>query len=126
VSDAEVLVPGFRVPTFDAAQTRKVTMDGMCAMRRNVLDHMLSTHEGRSLLGTVSNEPNLQLQGKTCDAVATLFKAAAGAKRVLNNNAATKDAGNVPAQVSDSPVVGRIKTPADLNRFYAQYHAAKK
>lgn len=124
LADAEVLVPGFRAPTFDAAKPRKTTMDSMCALRRSVLDSLVAKAAGASLLASAA--PSLQLQKASCVDVAGAFSAAAAAQRALNNAAATKDSSSVPAPQVATTVVGKVKSVADLNAFYAQHYAGKK
>lgn len=123
LADAEVLVPGIRLPTFDAATTRKATMDRMCALRRSVLDHMLATAAGTKML-TELNSGEVDTQKITCDAAAVLFKSAAASQRVINNAAATKDAGIMP-KTPDPKRSQAPRTLAEANAFYAQFWASK-
>lgn len=123
LADAEVLVPGLRVPTFDAAVPRKKTMDAMCGLRRSVLDHMLATEPGTKILTELNSGP-VDTSKLTCDAAAVLFKSAAAAKRVINNASATRDAGTLPRDTTKQrPQAPR--TPAEANAFYAQFWAGK-
>lgn len=94
-SQAEILVPGFRVPTFDAASPRKTTVDSMCMGRRGVLTAAVATTEGKSLLDSVS--PGFDVSKAGCADVAVVFKAAAATKAAMNNRQATGDSGRVPA-----------------------------
>lgn len=113
VADAEVLVPGFRVPTFDAKADRKVTVDSMCLLRRRALDTVYSTAEGSSLVNTVAGHTSdkaLEMTTMDCAAISGLFKSAAGAKRLLNNRAATGDAHRVPAEARS----GGVKPPMSI------------
>lgn len=130
LADAEILVPGFRMPTFDSKAKRKATVDSMCAVRRSVLGHMLNTTEGATLLETASGAKVGDLSKSSCVAVATLFRSAAGAKRILNNAAATRDAGRVPASgpygTAAPKPVPQIRTLADLNALHAKLHSEHK
>jgi len=121
LADAEVLVPGFRMPTFDSKAKRKQTLDAMCSLRRSVLSHLASTAEGAQLMGSVGGK--LDIQGATCVDVATTFRAAAGAKRLLNNGANTRDAGRMPQPAG--PAVRAPVTLAQLNKLNAEYHAKR-
>ena len=91
MADAEVLVPGFRVPTLDAVLDRKKTVDAMCAIRRRALDTVNVTTEGQKMLATVAGK-TIDTMAMDCAEVATLFKSAAGAKRLLNNGSSTAGA----------------------------------
>jgi hypothetical protein len=125
MADAEVLVPGFRAPTFDSKAKRKSTVDSMCAARRKVLDLAYSTNDGKTVIDSVSGGSALNLAGMTCVQTASLFKAAAGAKKLLNNRQATGDASRVPNQQAPA---GRtaVKSISDVNKANADFWAAKK
>lgn len=126
---AEVLVPGFKMPTFDAAAKRATTVDNLCQARRKALDTVYATTEGQQLVNSVAGKTkdgSLDIAGMKCGEVATLFKAAAGAKSLLNNRAATGD-GKMPHQyrapaASDENAAPR--TIDQLNEFYAKYYAS--
>lgn len=125
IADAEVLVPGFRVPTFDSKAKRKVTVDNMCQLRRRVLDTCLLTTPGKQLVDSVAGA-DFSPTKATCAAVATAFKAAAGAQRLLNNRKATGDAGTVPNHLlghQPIPGSGKIVTVQDLNKLNAEFWA---
>lgn len=92
VADAEVLVPGFRTPTFDAKVDRKKTVDSMCAVRRRVLDTVNATQDGAKMLTTITGAQTVDTVAMDCAEVATLFRSAAGSKRLLNNSQATASA----------------------------------
>lgn len=125
LADCEVLVPGFRAPAFDAKATRQATIDNMCAMRRRALDLVSSTTDGAALMAQVS-DGQTDITKAPCDSIALLFRAAAGAKRIVNNSRMTGD-GKVP-----DPNAGRREgpklpqTPAELNAYYAKHYGAAK
>ena len=127
VSDAEILVPGYRFPTFDAAKPRRITLDSMCAQRRRILDHMGATVDGRALLDNVAGK-DVDVSAMGCADAAVIFKAAAGAKRMMNNQTATRDAGTV-RNVNAQPV-GKIQSIGDLNKanqaFWAKQAAQQR
>lgn len=117
LADAEVLVPGYRMPTFDAKATRKATIDSMCAQRRRILDHLNSTEDGSRLLNTVGG----YLPTMDCATTATVFRAAAGTRRLLNNSAiaaGTRDSGQPPVKKG-------ITSIAELNAYHRQYYAGR-
>lgn len=125
LAQAEVLVPGFRMPTFDAKATRKATVDSMCASRRKVLDMVYATADGQALVNGVSGAGNLDLANMTCVDVANLFRSAAGAKAMLNNNAATRDSSKLPATEPHKPATGSIAAMNEANRKYWEGKKAK-
>lgn len=130
VADAEILVPGFRVSTFDAKAQRKVTVDAMCGSRRKALDTAYATQEGQILLENVAGTKNLNVAGMTCDAVATLFRAAVGAKKLLNTTRQTQDASRMGTQTQEhrSSGVSAPTSVAELNKRNREFYAeqAKK
>lgn len=113
-SQAEILVPGFRMATFDAKAKRASTVDAMCSARRKALGLACSTADGAMLVTSVNGgvEPNVDKMD--CKGVATLFVAAAGAKALLNNRTGTHDANSLakPAAIASAPAA---ITPASLN-----------
>lgn len=120
LSDAEVLVPGFRLPTFDAKSTRRVTLDSMCGLRRDVLRHLNATSEGGQLLAALGGGQPLNIDKAPCVSVATTFRSAAGTRRLINNTAATGDAGRVPDlgnTQSAAPMTLR-----QLNELHHKFH----
>jgi hypothetical protein len=122
IADAEVLVPGFRVSTFDAKAKRKSTVDAMCNTRRKALDAVYATSDGKVLIDSVSGVKTIDTATMDCAAVGTLFRAAAGAKRLLNNSNATRDASHMGMQRQDN----KPKSPqslADLNKFNREFYA---
>lgn len=119
MADAEVLVPGFRLPTFDAKAKRKTTMDQMCALRRSVLTNLMATAQGADLLAAVGP---VDPQKASCVSVAMSFRAAAGAKRLINNRAAIGDSGRMADPSAFAPGGKPKMTLADLNKLHRKVH----
>lgn len=124
VADAEVLVPGFRLPTYDSKASRKKTLDSICQFRRGVLSHVAMTADGADFLATVNGGSAPALDKMSCAAAAALFRSAAGARRALNNRSATGDSGALPTKPGskDRPTVRSI---ADLNAMNRKYHEGR-
>lgn len=99
MADAEVLVPGFALPTFDSKVKRKLTVDSMCATRRRVLDTMYATADGKSLLDMLTGSATSAHATMDCKQTAILFRSAAGSKKAINNNTATRDSRGLPVAV---------------------------
>lgn len=129
LADCEILVPGFRMPTFDSKAKRKATVDALCSARRRALDIVYATADGAKMVDTVNGGRALKLQTMDCASVAVLFKAAAGAKRLLNNQTLDKAPKlAVPSVINYNP--GRIleptkavKTPAELNAALKDFYS---
>jgi hypothetical protein len=105
LSDAEILVPGFKLPTFDAALKRAATVDRMCNCRRSVLAAVAATKDGAPLLAKANGGAEFDVVGSDCKVVATVFKAAATAKKESNNRSSTGDSGTVPQQPAQKPAM---------------------
>lgn len=110
---AEVLVPGFNMPTFDGKLTRKATVDRMCTARRKALDICNSTKDGAALIASIG-DGDLDLATMDCASVAMLFNATAAAKAAINNAGKTADAD----KDKDKNVVPLHKVPtlAEINK----------
>jgi len=122
LAKAEILVPGFRVPTFDSALPRATTIDNMCQLRRRVLDTCMALADGAELVqGVHGSVPDLAKLD--CGGVNTLFKAAAGAKALLNNRAATGDGKSATKLDANASVYGERQTPAQINEANAKFWA---
>lgn len=116
-SQAEILQPGFKVPTFDAAATRAQTVDRMCNVRRKVLDAFGATTEGAAMLLAANGGQPVDLLTMDCATCATLFTSAAAAKAAANNASATRDSARMAAGTGvmnvDAP---KLPSPADFNK----------
>lgn len=124
MSEVEILVPGFRVPTFDAKAKRTKTIDQMCNVRRQALTSCYSTVAGKQLIDSVSGKQDLDLSGLGCGAVASIFTASVGAKRLLNNRSNTSDqAPNHGGQVPNGAHASASKSIADWNKANAEFWA---
>jgi hypothetical protein len=129
-SKAEILVPGFRMPTFDSKQPRKRTIDAMCSARRRALDMCLGTTDGSALVHAVGGGKKfVTTDGLDCKDVATLFNAAAGAKGMMNNAAATQRRTGDGQSHQQQTTTGAPKSLSDLNaqnaKFWAEQNTAK-
>jgi uncharacterized protein len=116
VSQAEILVPGYRVPTFDSASPRKATVDSMCMGRRSVLMAAYATKDGKALIDGITGKTELDLSKAGCADVAVTFKAAAATKAAINNRAATGDTSTLPKTEAPKAV-----TLADINAANAKH-----
>jgi hypothetical protein len=103
LSDAEILLPGFRMPTFDAKTTRQKTVDNMCALRKQVLSSVYITADGKALVDSVAGVADVNLSKQDCAQTAVLFRAAAGAKKLLNNRTSVGDTAHRVPTPSGAP-----------------------
>lgn len=121
LADAEVLVPGFKVPTFDAAAKRHATVDRMCTIRRSVLS--AAAVSALPLVTAANGGKEFDVVGASCPDVATVFKAAAAAKKAENNRKSTGDSGTLPSQTI-TPPVKRVSF-ADVNEANKKFWASQ-
>lgn len=123
VADAEILVPGFKVPTFDAALPRAKVIDNVCRMRRSVLSHLSMTTDGNTLLGQISDgNTTIDIPNASCVDVAATFKAAVALKRASNNRAATGDAKTPGTSLTPT---SSAMSPAQMNKVNTEFWAAR-
>lgn len=124
IARAEILVPGFRAPTFDSALSRAKTVDSMCATRRQVLTTLAATTDGAALINAVADD-GFDVAAADCAAVAVAFNAAASVKAANNTRAATGDRLTVPQAGAGVVVVpsGGVKqiSDAELNKLHQEY-----
>lgn len=109
---AEILVPGIRVPTFDAAARPGLSYKRLCGFRRQALDLAYSNPATRMTMDDVLAGKGLDTKTMTCDAVRVLFTQAANAQRIVNNAAA--NAGR--ARDEKGSAKGGPVTLAEINR----------
>lgn len=79
---AEILSPGIKLPTLDAAKPRKVTQDTMCALRRRALGGLADGN--RDLVAPLLR--GLDLKRGTCDQVRTAFIGASELVKTRNDS----------------------------------------
>lgn len=120
VAMAEILVPGIRVPTYDGAQKPGTTFKKICGLRRQALDLAYAQPATRGMVDDVLNGKELNTKNMTCDAVRTLFRAAASAQRNANNATGSRSAAHDSKPVKTAP-----RSLADLNALNASMYANK-
>lgn len=127
LQQAEILVPGFSMPTFDAAVKRAATVDRMCQARRRCLDAVYATTPGQELLHSVAGPGTkaIDLAKLDCKTAAVLFNAASGAKALLNHQAATRDAQTIAKPLNVAQGGTKITTMADINKANADFWKGK-
>lgn len=86
LSRAELLVPGMRFPTFDAAKPAKATAQTMCDLRRTTLDAALAkgTDAKDAVLAIAGSprNPSQYIKAMSCDGIQFLFN---GASEMIRN-----------------------------------------
>lgn len=82
---AEILAPGFRLPTFDAA--KGMTADAAYSCQRKVLDTAYDTEAGRKAIEPFLGGKTADFASMKADQVAAIFAGAAEVRRTQNNAA---------------------------------------
>ena len=116
IAMAEIIVPGIKLPTFDAKASPRSTVDALCAFRKKVLDLAYAQPATSSVIDELHGK-KLDTGCMTCDAVRGLFRSLGVAKKNMNNNSSTRQQA-APGVLDKAK--GKINSPADLNRLIAE------
>lgn len=117
-ANAEVLMPGIKMPTHDSA-TRKGAMTHLCDFRRSTLGAALAGPNGELIK---KNLPSLagDLAAMECGAVGITFDAATAIVRAHNNSRTAKPGYLTKPPAQDKRVAP--PSPAELNARFAKIH----
>ncbi|MCX5495379.1 DUF2213 domain-containing protein [Kaistia dalseonensis] len=119
IARIEILLPGTRVPTFDAKADAKKVRDNLCALRRRAMTQALDDSRASAFVKPFAKDA-AAIKAMTCDAAKTAFIAASEVASVTNNfsaigaDKATRDASNVG-----------VKSIADINKAHRDFWAAR-
>lgn len=123
IAAAEILSPGVRAPTFDAAARAPVTLDSICQLRRRALARAWSGTRNRDHIAPVV--AGRDLKKLPCEAVRSMFDASVALVKHANNSEQRGE-----GRVRDSRRhESTVKTPtiAELNaKNRARYHQPVK
>lgn len=126
LSQAETLMPGIALMTFDAAAPARDTFEAMCNFRRKTLEAAKGTDTGKKAIETVMGggdqlPKSFHDSTMTCDAVAAVFNGAAAVVGSQHNRA------RQPAFGQDGQrngfTAGKVPTPAELNKLFRERSA---
>lgn len=112
---SEAIAPGMRLPTMDAADNPKKTLDRMCQSRRSALELGANRAELRSFIDGVLG--GKEVKSLTCDQVRPIFRAV-GQYAMDVNNRATNNNGNNNNQSAAKPKL----TLAKLNEMHRELY----
>ena len=113
-SMAEIIMPGVRLPEFDAKAPKKMMLDAICGLRRKTLELSMATPDVRGLIEDIhGSTPDFSKM--TCAAVRTLFRSVGAAKR-RDNNSHIRD-GKGGSHHTQHSVQKPITSIAELNRL---------
>lgn len=111
ISDAEIIMPGVRMPTVDS-RNATTAITSMCNFRRRVLDRVSQDLDGGATLDSITGGSDVRRM--TCDSVKVSFKALAAVTRDRNNQMTKTFGGEF--MPSGSGPAGSVRTIADLNK----------
>lgn len=121
VSDCEILVPGFRVPVFDAKTHPVDTIYRMCGLRKKALDMAYMTTEGKQAIDTAMRGRAFDSSVMDCKCIRKTFDSAVAVRAAMNN--APGRAAVVPFNVNPAtPAQPKLVTGEDLNNFYRSHY----
>jgi hypothetical protein len=120
-SRAELLVPGIRLPTRDAAAAPATRADALCGFRRSVLAAAYAKTDGKDVIDGVLGGMTADFKAMTCDAATLVFNGAAESMRRSNNTAGQRQRVGVNGLGSTS----KVPTPAEINETNAAFWAKK-
>lgn len=115
MSRAEILAPGIKLPTFDAAATPKRMRDALCSCKRRALDTASSGEHADRLQSLLSGQ---SIKSAPCATVDALFMAASEIVKAANN------AGGIRSAISTMDF-GSPMTVSDLNKRNREFWARK-
>lgn len=120
ISDAEIIAPGLKLPTFDSATPAKATNDALCLHKRRALRAYAGTMDGAEVLTVLNGgKDKLDLSKMTCDALGVLFGGAVGVAK-QRNKGGTLDLSRTARATGGA--AGIPKTPAEFNRQVQDFY----
>lgn len=120
VADCEILAPGFRAPTYDAAAHPVDTLQRMCNVRKRALDLAYMTAAGKTAVDIVLRGRTFDQGTADCRCVRRTFDAAVALRAASNNLPAvttTTQARSAAPATSQALVSGE-----DLNTLYKRHY----
>ena len=124
VAQAEIIIPGVRLPTFDRAAAPRKTVYAICALRTRVLDQAFAQPETRELIEQITGGRFASAKTMACDAARMLFRAVAdnkarANKALMTNNVDLVFGGGYQAN-------SELRGPADLQTVLDKHYAAQR
>jgi hypothetical protein len=111
VAQAEILVPGIRLPAFDSKAKPINTVGQMCALRRQALDLAYVQPATRAMIDQVLGGKALNTAAMKCGSVRDVFNAAVALKRADNSGSSSGGGAlsyTAPAGASRQPTIAEI------------------
>lgn len=117
-SQAEILMPGIAIPTFDSAAAPVDGYGSICALRRKALKGFAMTKDGAEVLTGLTRTTDFD--GATCREITPIFRAAVAIQTAKQSTADMR--GFKDEDRADKPVTA-ARTLEDVQRANEQYWA---
>lgn len=122
IARSELLAPGQRHPTFDAAKPAKVTAETMCNLRRTTLDAAIANgDDGKDAVMAIlggPRDPSKHIKAMSCDGVMMAFN---GASEIIRKSGMRGDTGGAQQpggrQFGSQPVQSAASVVAKINEI---------
>jgi hypothetical protein len=124
LSQAEILMPGIQLITFDAASPARTTFDAMCNFRRRTLEASKGTDKGKAAIEQVMDgklPKSFHDASMTCDTIGTVFTGASSLIAQQNAGRATQP--HFGANGERNGFSTKTPTPADINKRMRDFYA---
>lgn len=125
VADCEILVPGFRVPTYDAAAHPVDTIYRMCNTRKKALDLAYMTAPGKKAIDQVMRGRVFDTSTMDCKCIRKTFDAAVVLRSALNNAPEFTPTPQAQAHQSFSHAAHQLVSGEDLNALFKRAYGRK-
>ena len=126
VAMAEIIAPGIKLPTYDSSASPVTTYRSICALRRKALQSATNDSALAPVMAGIRGGRTIdsnELLKLPCNKVRDMFFAVGTAKSVMNTQSqSTTDSAYVPMSGGGLGVPGVMKTPADLNKRFAEIY----
>ncbi|WP_204633121.1 DUF2213 domain-containing protein [Dyella mobilis] len=112
---AEIIAPGFKIPTFDAKTTDAQRAATLCQCQRRALAKAYATDAGRAIIDPLLGGQKANFQKLPYALVNAAFHGTAAAMRVRNNDGGHR-------QIAPTRDAGKTVSIADINRANREFY----
>jgi hypothetical protein len=120
VSLAEILAPGLRMPTFDAALSVQQSRDAICGFKRSALTAAMAKDDVSKIIKPITGDADVL--ALSCDQANMMFVASAELVRAARRVGTTKDGSiAINPHLMTFHVPKPPMTPAEINRKNAEF-----
>lgn len=121
VANAEIIAPGFRIPTFDAKHHPALTAKRLCALRRGVLCEATKDAATKTIVGRFSDADPKSM---VCDALKIVFNGTAEALKTERNGGVLRTGAGDRITTADV-AAGKVPSNRDANAIARDFWATQ-